>query len=354
MAWLRAALSCMPVVGPALDGVDAALQGDRAGATLELCGAAMDLCCLGPGLVVSAVARRQARGLVKRKLKQKAWQAAIKLGVTAASALLEFHQAGAAQPPALGRSGRADADGHPSLRRRLRVVARRLEQAERFGRRASGAVGPSGRVGTFAELASADARLHAALASAVYLPSGERRGALRGDEAGVFYAYVGGNGHRGFWYAPASRHLVLAERGTSPSDADDLRRDAFLIVGMGRAAISGRAQTSLEALNEQLTCHDCDRVTVCGHSLGGAVAVYLASLPAASRQGVVVDAVHAFNAGGLPDLARSCACSLNSSEVHAHRIRGDVVSAGFLPMAQHTYQPKAGLLETAHRVAHFL
>lgn len=221
------------------------------------------------------------------------------------------------------------------------------------------AMGPA----TFAMQSSADEQLHAALAHAVYSPSNQRRGAvalLDGNEGECgsstfprvcWYAYVGGDEHRGFWYSPDQRHLVLAERGTA-GDADDLQRGACLAVGAGLAAVSGRARASQVELRKQLQSHDCKRVTVAGHSLGGSVAVFAAC--AASRA-LRVGAAHAFNPGGVPDLTRLLSCSLSSVRISVHHIYGDPLSVAFLPSLQRRYSRRHGWDAVhSHRMVHFL
>lgn len=135
-------------------------------------------------------------------------------------------------------------------------------------------------------------------------------------------------------------------------EACDLRQDACLALGLGLAAVSARARAAREELREQAACHDCDTVTVCGHSLGGTVAAFLACSPPC---GAPVSAAHVFNPGGTPDLTRSASCYFAAPSISVHRIVGDPVSAAFLPYAQSLYSKRAGCEGLdAHRMAHFL
>ena len=71
--------------------------------------------------------------------------------------------------------------------------------------------------------------------------------------------------------------------------------------------------------------------------------------------------VHLFNPGGLPDLHRYM--SLHSAfgagstlcELQVHRIAGDTISLGFLPIDQKTYGRTRGLENAdSHKLQHFL
>lgn len=387
MPWLRGALSCIPVLGPAADALDSAAHGDRVGAAVELCSLALDVCstmshfnsafviwkAAGPTRLLLqqavvrgagskvyglAAARRLVAGaakVVKTALKQKvakrAKRVAIKVGLAAAIALA---QEGTARL-GLRQKRHPQSLGQGTLHFPSAVTGERLE----------------GQAQIFEARSSREAQLHAVLSREVYLPSDQRRGVAaffdtQSSESGpdgmlpgrrCWYAYVGGNDYRGFWYSPGNLHLVLAERGTAVADTEDLVRDACLALGSGLAALSSRAQASIESLKLQLECHDSARVTVTGHSLGGAVAVFLAATAGGSRAGgqaQLVDAVHAFNAGGLPDITRSLSLALSKAEVHVHRIQGDLVSVGFLPFFQKCYcrRPELGSIDP-HSMMHF-
>lgn len=390
MAWLRGAVSLLPVVGPAVDIVDSAAQGDHIGVAVELCGLVLDICSAGGGprsawKAVQA-SKAAARGAAVRAGAAAGKRAAIGAAASRVAGIVSSNASGA----------RHVLKAH--LKQRVKVRARRVVVkvglaaagllAEGSGRRRATAApepaseaaqgclslaalraqflgGPQPSVAaveplTFALQSSADAQLHAAFANAAYTPPEQRRGVaalLDGGAEGFgaatcWYAYVGGDDYRGFWYSPGPRHLVLAERGTTPSDSDDWQRDACIAAGSGLAATSGRARASKAALLRQVQSHDCGRITLTGHSLGGAVAAFAAcTVP----RNLHVDAAHVFNPGGLPDLTRYLSCKLAASDIVVHRICGDPVSVAFLPFRQTQYARKCGHEEVdSHRLTHFL
>lgn len=205
----------------------------------------------------------------------------------------------------------------------------------------------------FAIRGTADDRVHVELANAVYMPTQLRRGVyMSGATDGAsWYAYVGGDDFRGFWYSPGRMHLVLAERGTTGC-ASDICCDVYLVAGMDLNAVSDRARLSRAALREQILRHDCTRVTLAGHSLGGTVAVFVAST---SREDVKIDAAHAFNPGGIPNFTRYVSCLSAPSNIVVHHIQGDPISAGFLPVVQRRYSRRLGLeCVNPHQLAHFM
>merc|ERR1712216_502152 len=113
--------------------------------------------------------------------------------------------------------------------------------------------------------------------------------------------------------------------GGTVGDAEDMVRDTLLSAGMAWPALSSRVRRANRVLDVALRRLGGEwRITVTGHSLGATIMVQLAM----SRAGGV-HAVHAFNPGGVPDLARTMGCRLNASHVFLHRIEGDVVSSGF-------------------------
>mmetsp|Transcript_101948 Transcript_101948/g.287737 ORF Transcript_101948/g.287737 Transcript_101948/m.287737 type:complete len:398 (+) Transcript_101948:75-1268(+) len=397
MALLRGTVTLLPVIGPAVDGLDAAAQGDHVGAAIELCGLALDVCTLGQGVALRpaiagaramrpralrlarlATARHAVGGVVRRKIKSKVRQVALKVGVAAASVFVDSRhhvrlleqvrrcsrhmaslapgrrvtvatpQAAIVAPPVLAQGAMqlalpaAEAAGSPAAEVSATAVAESL--------------------GTFADRGSADAKLHAAPAFFVYDAPADRRGflvdgSLCGNAAVAFYAYVGGDARRGFWYEPTSQHMILAERGTVPDSISDLQSDACLAMGIGRAAASVRVKDSLALLREQLQSHACRRLTLCGHSLGGTVAVFVAGAATLPEVPGGVEAAHVFNPAGLPDLSRSISCANGRAQIFAHRIRRDLVSTAFLPFTACTrvYLKRAGVEhEDPHRMLHFM
>mmetsp|Transcript_60878 Transcript_60878/g.120578 ORF Transcript_60878/g.120578 Transcript_60878/m.120578 type:complete len:154 (-) Transcript_60878:109-570(-) len=97
MAWLRGAVSLLPVVGPAVDATDAASHGDRMGAAVELCTVALDLCStFGPGAtsrvsllatkIGSQVVRHVGRMAKRRVVAQATWQSALRTVATSSTA----------------------------------------------------------------------------------------------------------------------------------------------------------------------------------------------------------------------------------------------------------------------------
>ena len=221
---------------------------------------------------------------------------------------------------------------------------------------------PKLQIPEFSEVCSTDAQLHAVLARQVYLDPSERCGLLTSSmqvkgvstSGDFWYAYVGGDARRGFWYCPShGGHLALAERGTQLPDAQDLARDAWIALGSS-ASLRSRVEDSQEQLQDQCFNHGSARVTATGHSLGGAVAAGLAKQ---AKQGGL-DAVHLFNPGGLPDLERYLSWAPGwapSCELNVHRIAGDPISIGFLPVLQQNYSRKKGLEATdSHSLKHFL
>ena len=173
-----------------------------------------DATSLGGSKLLSAPVRRVAGHLghvlkhtLKQRIRNRAQEAILKVGLTAAAASLEVQPASSLWQQ-LGNLG--------------------LPLPHLHGR-------PH-----FTDASSADDQLHAVLAKQVYLDPSERKG-LRVASMQVksvlalgdfWYAYVGGDLRRGFWYCPAhGGHLILAERGTQIPDAQDLARDACIALG---------------------------------------------------------------------------------------------------------------------------
>ena len=327
MVLLRTAIGFCPIVGPATDVLDAASSGDKTGCAIAVGRLLVDVGSSGlsrPALSCARPAGRTAHHVIKvvkhtlkQTLKQKAKnrfrEAAIKLSLTAAAASAE-------------------------------AAIRRAKTRQ------------------FVEVASADAQAHARLAKRVYRDPSERQGLLMCEmvttdrqtiQGEFWYTYVGGDSRQGFWYCPANGgHLVLAERGTCLSDVQDLGRDACIAIGKSFEALHSRARESLAAMQHQLHCHTARRVTATGHSLGGAVVARL------SRHMAFHD-VHIFNPGGLPDLHRymtlHTAFGTCNRSFQVHRIAGDAISLGFLPLDQQTYSKKHGLEDAdPHKLLHFL
>lgn len=275
---LKMAMSFVPVLGPGGDVVRSAAAGDRLGTGLALGRLLAD----ASGMPLTAPVRLASQ-ICRQRLRKRAQEAALKLGLAVVAATCDRPQGAFSDPEAL---------------------------------------------------------LHARLARQAYAEPGARRGVRAGDR---WYAYVGGDAHRGFWFCPCGQgHLVLAERGTQ--QLGDLALDLGLGMGSG-TALQGRVQASQQALAEQRHCHDAERVTATGHSLGGAVAAVLAH-----RERLEA---HVFNAGGLPDLERYAQHA--GGALHAHRIAGDVISVGFLPGLQRNYSKKAGLKHVpSHSLQHFV
>eukprot|EP00435_Cladocopium_sp_Y103_P057251 s861_g19.t1 len=233
----------------------------------------------GPKLLATMPVRRFAgqvghvlKHTLKRRVRNRAQEAVLKVSLTAAAASMEVQ-------PTCKLWERLAHFGFPRLRNMVNIQGR----AE------------------FSEVCSADAQLHAVLARQVYLDPSERGGLLTSSmqvkgvstSGDFWYAYVGGDTRRGFWYCPShGGHLALAERGTQLLDAQDLARDAWITLGSS-TALRSRVENSQEQLQDQCFNHSCTRVTATGHSLGGAVAAGLAKQ---AKQGL--DAVHLFNAGG--------------------------------------------------------
>mmetsp|Transcript_131 Transcript_131/g.286 ORF Transcript_131/g.286 Transcript_131/m.286 type:complete len:347 (-) Transcript_131:81-1121(-) len=342
MDLLRGALSCVPIVGPAAGAIDAASRGDHFGTAFEVAGLAFDLCsaggmsgsktavhslaCSGVWSTAKGTARCAAERLrhvakttLKQKAKRRMKRTALKLGLASAAAV------------------------HDMLRHE--------------------------DLTTFATAASREAEIHAQLAQQAYLSPTHRKGLLFNSEASpeeqLWYAYVGGDSRKGFWYCPAAcnggGHLILSERGTHHIDGEDLFRDTGIALGVSYSAVVDRAKQSLEDMWAQIECHSCARVTVTGHSLGGAVAACMVGAEGTVKwhtSGLpqMLDAVHIFNAGGVPDLRRylTTRALWPTIQVHAHRIVGDVISVGFLP-CQRSYARKPGLEATdSHRLLHFI
>eukprot|EP00929_Paragymnodinium_shiwhaense_P087225 TRINITY_DN47479_c0_g3_i1.p1 TRINITY_DN47479_c0_g3~~TRINITY_DN47479_c0_g3_i1.p1 ORF type:complete len:418 (-),score=70.38 TRINITY_DN47479_c0_g3_i1:230-1393(-) len=375
----------LPVVGQATEALSAAKRGHRMVAALHLAGATLEFCVLasqlGPAAKVAEVAKflGQARlgAAAAAPAAQGAAQAMSKRRVLASAARLAGRSAAGAKSVIMTRvkkkmhgqakqaAGKVAAVAVVALAetRTVRKMRRHLSRA------LPGVAAAAPRPPSFDDVASSDAKLHAALAMAVYEKPEERHG-IAFCEAGNclplrlenarWYAYVGGDLRRGFWYCPGPvrSHLVMAERGTSVDDYEDLGRDALLGFGLGLTAVQDRVQASHAALREQMRCHSSDRVTVCGHSLGGAVALEVACCfqpvePAS--MGVSVQTVHAFNAGGVPDMKRSLQSSMCQAEVHLHRIRGDVISVGFAsPWSMRQYSRSERARDAcAHALVHF-
>jgi len=376
MAWLRGAVRLLPVVGPAVDATDAASQGDRVGAAIELCNVAWDLCSiLGPGaglragLLASKMgnhASRHAGKVAKRRFFSRAtWRSSRRVLKWGLKKKLQRKVGGVALKVGVAAIALADEKvymrcGASDHRQRPRLIAGTKRQVPAVPAAAAAA---ESSIDTFTHLSSSESQLHAVLADSVYLPCDKRKGVVAtvdphqiqsGDDVchAVWYAYVGGSKYRGFWYSAALCHLVLAERGTV-GDADDLQRDALLALSLGRAAMSGRARDSAAELAEQARSHQCRRITATGHSLGGTVAAYVTCTSQQSTSPICSG--HVFNPGGLPDCARSLSCLLASAEIVVHRIRGDKISVGFLPALQRLYNRRPGYGETdSHRMVHFL
>jgi len=322
------------------------VSGDRIGAALAVARVLVDVGSGGMSSTTTAglPARHAAHHVVKvakhtlkQKTKNRMREAAVKLSLTAIAASAETRICAKMlrKPASLVRARLA--------RLGLTHMTRQPETDERK---------------PFSESSSRDAQLHAILAKEVYKASSQRRGILapsfrlsgQAAEGNFWYAYVGGNSRHGFWYCPEhGGHLVLAERGTCVSDLQDLGRDMCIAIGKSTEAIHARTNQAHRALLHQLHCHHAARVTATGHSLGGAVVARLASSEALHQ-------VHVFNPGGLPDLQRYVWSSMfTTDKLHVHRIEGDVISLGFLPLSQETYSKKTGLEEEhPHKLLHFL
>eukprot|EP00933_Yihiella_yeosuensis_P081483 TRINITY_DN95098_c0_g1_i1.p1 TRINITY_DN95098_c0_g1~~TRINITY_DN95098_c0_g1_i1.p1 ORF type:complete len:372 (-),score=63.45 TRINITY_DN95098_c0_g1_i1:116-1231(-) len=357
MGLIRGAISCVPVIGPAADAYRSASLGNRLGAAVDLCSLAMDVCstlsgavgvqsAIGSACVARSLnwstAKRVAGGVTrvaKSRLKQKTKSTALKVGVAAAVAV---------------------AEGNVARELRRRVNAKRFRilssASSALHRNAPGLTfSDSLPLRPFAGASCDDSQLHAALAMQVYAGADRRHGQLS-PSGQDWYAYVGGDTYRGFWYSPGPQHLVLAERGTAIGDAHDLICDACIAIGQELAAVSSRVEASLQELKKQVFCHSPVRVTVAGHSLGGAVAVFLAGAARGSDGARLVDAAHTFNPGGLPDMTRWLTFLTSSaSVVRVHRIQGDLISVGFLPMTQRSYARRPGFESVnSHSLSHFL
>lgn len=384
MEWLRGALSCVPIVGAAADALESYQCGDHVGVALNLGSLALDVCSTGgasstlraPLRILAKskwpTARQAARGAatrlgrvakatLKKKAKQRVQEAAAKFGLAAAAAASE---ADVARP---FRRRLHDSACRLSLQKCNHSLQQRFETLSRavHGHRASRERSlPSLKELHFESAADQDAQLHAALASQAYRLPSDRRGLLvpvwgRSSDEQVWYTYLGGDLYRGFWYCPCDGgHLVLAERGTCSDDSDDICRDALISLGVTSNAVGSRARSSMRELRQMFRCHTSARVTATGHSLGGTIAAYLLRY-ARSRMPLSpkLDAVHVFNPGGLPDLHRylTATASDMASLLHVHRIKGDVVSVGFLPFAQRRYsrKPRDRAVDP-HRMSHFL
>ena len=330
---LKKAVSFIPVLGPAKDAIQSASEGNKLSVGIALGRLLYDASSFGGSKLLTIPVRplvgqvgHVLKHTLKRRVRVRAQEAVLKVGLTAAAASIEVH-------PKLQQLARCC----PNLQLQG-------SQADQFGSQ-------------FIDVCSADAQLHAVLARRVYLDPSERAGLLtssmlakgvprRGD---FWYAYVGGDERRGFWYCPANGgHLVLAERGTQLSDAQDLARDAWIAMGSS-TALRSRVEDSQEQLQTQCFNHSSARVTVTGHSLGGAVAAGLAK---------DVDSVHLFNPGGLPDLERYLCWAPGwapTCELNVYRIAGDPISVGFLPLLQRNYSRKKGLeAVNSHSLKHFL
>lgn len=385
MEWLRGALSCMPVVGAAADAVESYQCGDHVGVALNLGSLALDVCSAGgasstlraPLRILtksswptarqaarSAATRlgRVAKSTLKKKAKQRVREAAAKFGLAAAAAASEADVARPLRRRLHDSACRLSLQNyHLSLQQRFETLSRALHRHP--ARRACSL--PCLKDLHFESAADKDAQLHAALASQAYRLPSDRRGLLvpacggSSDEQ-VWYTYLGGDLYRGFWYSPCDGgHLVLAERGTCSDDSDDLCRDALITLGVTSNAVGSRARSSMQELRQMFRCHTSDRVTATGHSLGGTVAAFLlryagSTVPLSPK----LDAVHVFNPGGLPDLHRYLTATLSdmaSPLLSVHRIKGDVVSVGFLPFAQRRYSRKpCDRAVDPHCMLHFL
>jgi len=332
---LRHAVSFVPVLGPTTDAIQSASEGHKLRTGIALGRALADATSLGGSKLLSAPVRRVAGHLghvlkhtLKQRIRNRAQEAILKVGLTAAAASLEVQPASSLWQQ-LGNLG--------------------LPLPHLHGR-------PH-----FTDASSADDQLHAVLAKRVYLDPSERKG-LRVASMQVksvlalgdfWYAYVGGDLRRGFWYCPAhGGHLILAERGTQIPDAQDLARDACIALGSS-TALRSRVEDSQDQLQEKCFSHSSARITVTGHSLGGAVAAGLAKC-----QGPVLDTVHLFNPGGLPDLERYLCWAPGWAppcQLRVHRIAGDPISVAFLPGLQQNYSRKRGLEAVdSHSLKHFL
>eukprot|EP00438_Fugacium_kawagutii_P020238 Skav232475 [mRNA] locus=scaffold2877:175697:176707:+ [translate_table: standard] len=328
---LKNAVSFVPVLGPARDAIESVSAGDKLGAGIALGRLLSDASSIGGSRVIPAIPVRRLAGQVghvlkhtlKRRVRNRTREAVLKVGLTAAAASIEQLKAPFGPIPKL-------------------ISAPCLQ---------------------FSDVCSADAQFHARLALRVYSAPSERSGLLTSSmqikgvvtSGDFWYAYVGGDARRGFWYCPChGGHLVLAERGTQLVDPQDLARDAWIALGSS-TALRSRVEESLEQLREQCLSHSSFRVTATGHSLGGAVAAGLAGRGLGALGGL--EAVHLFNPGGLPDLARylSWAPWKKSCDLKVHRIVGDPISVGFLPVLQQNYSKKVGLEALdSHSLKHFL
>lgn len=331
---LQHAVSFLPVVGPTRDAIQSVSEGNNLAAGIALGRLISDASSVGgPKLLATMPVRRLAgqvghvlKHTLKRRIRKRVQEAGLKVSLTATAASMEVQ-------PTCKLWERLAHFGFPKLR----------------------------NMQEFSEVCSADAQLHAVLARQAYLDPSERGGLLTSSmqvkgvstSGDFWYAYVGGDARRGFWYCPShGGHLALAERGTQLLDAQDLARDAWITLGSS-TALRSRVEDSQEQLQDQCFNHGSARVTATGHSLGGAVAAGLAKQ---AKQGL--DAVHLFNPGGLPDLERYLSWAPGwapSCELNVHRIAGDPISIGFLPVLQQNYSRKKGLEATdSHSLKHFL
>lgn len=355
MPFWRGALSTLPILGPAINIADSVALGDHPGVVLELLNLALDLGTT-VGQIGSVRAAWRAAGAARMAARAGRPSHKVLLPTAVRLAKAAAHRVHKVAKSSVKRKVISSVR-QATLKVSLAATAAAAEKVSMLRkRRRKPALVQDPALQPFEAQSDPDAQLHAVLAREMYqLPTHRRGVALPLEEShsqpACWYTYVGGDEYRGFWYSPGPRHLVLAERGTRLEDSEDLGRDVLLAVGTTLAAVSSRAKASAHALHEQLHCHDCDRVTLTGHSLGGTMAVFLActALGAACR----VSAVHAFNAGGLPDLNRLIAAATAQVDVVCHHIEGDLISVGFLPLFQRTY-PKRFEGTDAHHMVHFL
>jgi hypothetical protein len=170
-------------------------------------------------------------------------------------------------------------------------------------------------------------KIYLKLSEESYLPKENRN--LNVD--GYLYDQVLSTQRTAIYANPNNKQLIIAHRGTVPTDQSDLKQDALIIAGQFDK--SDRLKRALETVNEALKKYSGYTLTNTGHSLGGRVAGEIGR-----RMNIQNSKVIGFNIGSSPfDIARGIKekieCSFSKNEKCQKLKKQNLYSTGIDPVS---------------------